>query len=223
MPVTNLAQTVPPHQAAFVHIGIDAVDSALGRVLPNDIVALIAKHRRLVGIHGDHEFVVVNLPGKILVVEIPSGVEQRFLFISFLYHVEKLEQRVAESRVAQPSFALDVYHGYQVLVARPALSLEIIELFLQFGLWAEKVVRPYLQPVLMGQLDVLLVSMVDAVAPFSGFQIDKSHFGVLADGLPKHLALIMAKVDAVNVRTSILAMDIDFLGNGCQHKQYARD
>ena len=67
-------------------------------------------------------------------------------------------------------------------------------------------VGAHLQPILMCQLDVVLKLLVDAVATFRGFQVNIGHVGVVADDFPKHIALIMADVNAVDVGASVLAL-----------------
>lgn len=67
----------------------------------------------------------------------------------------------------------------------------------------------------MSQLYILFICLVNPVASFGGFQIDKSHFRVVANCFPEDLALIVAKVYAVNMRTGVFALYINALRH-CQ-------
>ena len=64
----------------------------------------------------------------------------------------------------------------------------------------------------MGKVDVALVFVVYSVATFGSFYIYVSHVGILANSFPKHVALVMAYVDAMYVRTCVFALNI--LGEG---------
>jgi len=67
-------------------------------------------------------------------------------------------------------------------------------------------VGAHLPPILMCQFDVAFKFLVDAVASFRGLQLDIGHVGVVADDFPKHITLIMADVNAVDVGASVLAL-----------------
>ena len=72
-------------------------------------------------------------------------------------------------------------------------------------------VASHLQSVAMSQFNILCVFIIDSVTTLSSLQIDVLHFRVIADCLPEHLSLVMTEVDAMNMRTGILAQNIAFL------------
>lgn len=40
-----LPQTMPSHKSALVHISVYSVDVSLSRILPDDVVGIVVKHR----------------------------------------------------------------------------------------------------------------------------------------------------------------------------------
>ena len=142
-----------------------------------------------------------------LVVEIAEGIEQRLLTIGALHHSQEPEKRIAELTVRQSASGLNINHRYQVLLARQTLCLEILKLLHQGCPRTEEVIRSHLQPVTMRQFDVTLITLVDTVATLRSLQIDIGHLGVLANGLPEHLPLVVRQVDAVHMTTGVLTHD----------------
>jgi hypothetical protein len=51
----------------------------------------------------------------------------------------------------------------------------------------------------MSHPDVTLKGSIDTITTFSGFQVDILHVGVVSNGLPEHIALVVAQVYAMNV------------------------
>ena len=167
---------MPSHEAAFVYIAINAIEMPLTRVLPHDKVQMVVEHRLITRVLGNHHLVVAQEPQQVVVVEIGTRVEQWLLLVSFFHKIKEDEQRVSESLFAQSASRLNVDHGQQILVSRPALGHEVLKLRLLRNLWAVEMVRAHFQPVLVRQVDVLLVLAVDIVASFRGFQVDVCHF-----------------------------------------------
>jgi hypothetical protein len=87
---TELAQLVIAHKTTLVHLTADTEDATLASVLPDDVIALVSKHRRLIGIHGNHQMVFGKLAYEVLVVEITIGIDQWLLIVSTLEHIEEL-------------------------------------------------------------------------------------------------------------------------------------
>ena len=203
---TDLPQAVTPEEARFVDVAVDACDAAFAGILPQGDVALVGQHRLLVEIHGNHQLVVVEFAHEVPVIEVAEGIHEWFLAIGPLHHMEEGEQRVAELVDGKSTERLHVDHRYEVLLAGQALGGEVVQLFLQGRLRAEEVVGAHFQSVAMSQIDVALELRVDAVAAFGGLQIHVGHLGILADGLPEHVALISAQVDAVHVTAGILTL-----------------
>lgn len=176
MPEPDFSQSVVAHESAFVHISVDAVEMSFTRVLPQYEIEVVFQNRLLRGVLGNHHLVVAQEPQQVVVVEIGTRVKKRFLLVSLLYEIEEREQRVSESLFAQSASRLNVDHGQQILVSRPALGHEVLKLRLLRNLWAVEMVRAHFQPILVRQVDVLLVLAVDVVASFRGFQVDVCHF-----------------------------------------------
>lgn len=176
MPEPDFSQSVVAHESAFVHISVNAVEMSFTRVLPQYEIEVVFQNRLLRGVLGNHHLVVAQEPQQVVVVEIGTRVKKRFLLVSLLYEIEEREQRVSESLFAQSASRLNVDHGQQILVSRPALGHEVLKLRLLRNLWAVEMVRAHFQPVLVCQVDVLLVLAVDVVASFRGFQVDVCHF-----------------------------------------------
>lgn len=176
MPEPDFSQSVVAHESAFVHISVDAVEMSFTRVLPQYEIEVVFQNRLLRSVLGNHHLVVAQEPQQVVVVEIGTRVKKRFLLVSLLYEIEEREQRVSESLFAQSASRLNVDHGQQILVSRPALGHEVLKLRLLRNLWAVEMVRAHFQPILVRQVYVLLVLAVDVVASFRGFQVDVCHF-----------------------------------------------
>ena len=96
VPVSYLPQTVVAHKSAFVHISVHAVYVSFTGILPYYEVLVVVEDRFLSRLLGYHELVVAEFAAQVSVVEVCAGVEQWFLFVGILHHVEEFEQRVAE-------------------------------------------------------------------------------------------------------------------------------
>ena len=197
-----------PHEARLVNIAVDAHDAPLAGVLPHGDVALVGQHWLVLRIHGNHQLVVVKTTLQVLVVEVAEGVDQRLLTIGMLHQLQERHQRVAELLRRQTAVALDVDHRDEVLLAGQTLGLEVLQLAAQRRLGTEEVVGAHLQTIAVGQVDVAFKIGVDAVATLGSLQVDVGHLRILANRLPEHLALIVRQVDAVDVRTGVLALQI---------------
>jgi hypothetical protein len=60
----------------------------------------------------------------------------------------------------------------------------------------------------MSHPDVTLEGGIDAITALGGLQIDIGHVGIVANGLPEHISLIVAKVDTMDMRTRVLTLHI---------------
>lgn len=67
----------------------------------------------------------------------------------------------------------------------------------------------------MGQVYILLVFIVYPRAPLRGLEVDIRHLA-FADGFPKHCALIMAQVYAMDMTTGVLTFHVFALRERCQ-------
>ena len=212
--VAQFAQAVRAHKAAFINIAAHTHDASFAGVLPEANVAVIGQHGLLVGVHGYHELIVVELALQVLVVEVAPRIDKGLLMVGLLHKMQELVERVAELLGREARRGLYVEHRYKVLLAGQALGLEVGQLQAQVGLGPEEVVGAHLQAMAMGQVDVALVAGVYAVAALGGLQVDVGHLGVVANGLPEHLALIVAHVNAMNVLTGVFALQVGILVNG---------
>ena len=207
----DLAQVMVPHKTTLVHIATNAGYAALTRILPHRNLAVVGHNGFFVCVHGNHNLVVVNLALQMLVVEVATCIDEWLLLVGLLYKVEEVEQRVAEDISRQASRTLHVNHGYQVLLFRNALRLEVAQLSQLVGLRTIEMIAAHLQALLVSHPNVTLKSSVNAVATLGSLQIDISHVGIVADGFPEDIALIVAEVNAVNMRAGILALYIIIL------------
>lgn len=92
MPESDFPHAMTPHKTAFVHKAIDAINASLGRVLPDDIVAVVEEFGFGVSVFGYHELIVINLVLKVFVIEIVSRVHQWFLVIGFGHHFQESDK-----------------------------------------------------------------------------------------------------------------------------------
>lgn len=205
MSESYFSQSVGPHEAAFVHIAVHAVDASLTRILPHLKLSAIVEHWFLASILGNHQLVTLQSPREVAVIEIRESVEERLLLVGFLQHIHKLEQRVTESLVRQAAGGFNVEHRNQVLVARTALGCEIPELLLEVGLGPEEMIGAHFQSVFMSQVYVGFIFLVDAVAAFGAFDVDIRHLGG-AHRFPEYVALIVAQVNAVDMGAGVFTL-----------------
>ena len=84
MDKAQLMECVIAHDIAFIHLSCHAHDAPLAGVLPDNIVALIVQHRRLISIHRNHQLIIIQLTQQMLVIEITEGVYKRLLVIFLL-------------------------------------------------------------------------------------------------------------------------------------------
>ena len=131
MPVSDFAQPVASHKATLVYISAYAVDMTLTRILPQHIIVAVVQHRLVRRILGYHKLVAVHNARHILIVEVGTCIDKRFLMICFLHHCQKCHQRIAESIVRQSLLCLYINHRYQVLLRGAALSLKVLKLQLK--------------------------------------------------------------------------------------------
>ena len=210
--VAYLAQGVLAHETALIDITLDAVDAALARVLPHRDVTVVFQAGLALGVLGYHNLIVVNLAKQVFVVEVCAGVDERLLAIVAFDKFEKTEQRIAERTVWKAGGCLDIDHRHKVLLAAETLRGEVLQLFLLGRLGAIEMIRAHFQTVAVSDTKVVLITLVDTVAAFCGFDIYIRHARVLAYYLPKDIALIVADVYAMDVCTRVLTLNQGCLG-----------
>lgn len=81
---------------------------------------------------------------------------------------------------------------------------EVMQLLFLIHFRPVKMVGADLEPIVVGKVYVLLVFVVYPRTTFRGLEVDIRHFA-FSNGLPKHRALIMAQVYAVNMPAGVLA------------------
>ena len=141
-----------------------------------------------------------------LIVEIAARIDEWFLMVGLFHQVEEIEQRVAEHVGRQASRRLNVNHRDEVLLTRQTLRHEIIELALLVGQRTIEMIAAHLQSIAVSQFYVALEGGIDTITTLGSLQIDIRHIGHLADSLPKHVTLIVAQVNAMNVGTRVFAL-----------------
>ena len=80
------------HKAALVHVAANARYASLTRILPHGNLAVVGNNGFFVCVHGNHDFVVVNLTLQMLIIEVTTSIDERFLLIGLFYQVEEIEQ-----------------------------------------------------------------------------------------------------------------------------------
>ena len=203
---SDFSQSVLSHEPALIDIAVDAVQSSLSGVLPHLEVSSVPEHWLALGVLRYHELVAVQLAQEVVVVEVGSCIDEWLLLVCFLHEVKELEEGVAELFRLHAALGLHVYHRQQVLVARTALRHEILQLCLLWNAGTIEVIGAHLESISVGEVDVVLVFAVHVGASLGGLEIHVCHLGVVTDGFPEHIALIVAEVDAVYVLTGVLAL-----------------
>lgn len=217
MSESYFSKLVLPHEPALVYIAVDAVEPTLTRVLPHDEVEVVLQHRLVLGVLGYHHLISTQLAEEVAVVEVGTRIDERLLLVGLFHQAEEGEQRVLKRFRVQPALRLNVNHRDEVLVARPALCHEVLQLHLLLYLWSIEMVRPHLQAIAVCQVDVLLIAVINIVSALRSLQIDVSHLR-FAHRLPEHGALVVAQVDAMDMSAGIFAFHATLL---CQHGQRA--
>ena len=87
-----LAKAMVSHKAALIHIATDTRNASLTSILPHGNLAVVSDYGFFVCVHGNHDFVVVNLTLQMLIIEVATGIDERFLLIGLFYQVEEIEQ-----------------------------------------------------------------------------------------------------------------------------------
>ena len=118
------------HKSAFIYIAVYTVESSLSGILPHLNIPAITEHRLSLGVLGYHDLVAVELAEQVVVVEVGTCIDERFLLVGFLYEMQKLEERVTEFLCRQVALGFHVYHRQQILVTRSALCHEVFQLSL---------------------------------------------------------------------------------------------
>ena len=72
MAISDLAETVTPHESALVHITADADDTPLAGILPHGDIPAISQYRFFLCIHGNHQLVVIDLSSATLIIYLPQ-------------------------------------------------------------------------------------------------------------------------------------------------------
>ena len=88
----DFAEFVPPHEPTFVNKTVHAADSTLRRVLPHRDVAVVLQSRLVVGILRNHHQIMVEFALQMLVVEVRTRIDERFLLVFEFDHFKKLEK-----------------------------------------------------------------------------------------------------------------------------------
>jgi hypothetical protein len=187
------------HEAAFVNIAVDATETALAGVLPDEVVVAVFQHWLRRTILRYHERIAVHLAGQIFVIEVGAAIDEGFLAVVVFYEFEELEQGVAKLLYSQAGCHLYIDERYEVLLAGTTLQNKICQLRLLLYLRPVKVIGADLQSVLMCCKDVVLILLVDAVAALGGLDIYVCHGGVVGNRLPEYLSRIVGDVDAVDM------------------------
>lgn len=216
MSETNLTQLMIAHEPAFVYMAIHTVDVPLGCILPHRNVTAVLQDRLTNSVLGYHYFILAKLVLEIAVIEVCASINKRFLLVSALHKLKELEHRVTEFLYRKTAACLNVDHGYEILVLRPALGHEVAQLGLLRDTGTVKVIRTDLQTMLMGQLDIALVFAVNIVTTLGSLKIDISHPGIIPDSLPEHISLIMAHVYAMDMCATVLTLGLRH--NGADRK-----
>ena len=123
MSESDFSQSMPSHEAAFVNITIDSVQSTFTCILPHLEVSAVCQYGFPLGVLGNHELVAVQLAQQIMVVKVGSSIDERLLSVGFFNQMQELEQRVAELFSFQSALGLHVYHWQQVLILYLASTL----------------------------------------------------------------------------------------------------
>lgn len=223
MLVLNLSHGVLAHESGFVYEPLDAVDVTFARVLPHGDVTVILQPWLTLCVLSNHDFVIVELAQKMAVVEVSASVDERFLLVVLFYQAKECEQRIAEDRIRKSGVSLNVNHRNEILLATQTLSCEIMQLLKLRRLRTVEMVRAHLQAIRISQFKVLLVFIVNFVSSFSRLDVYVSHSGVFANNLPEHFALVVADVNAVNVRTCVLALNILHLCLCCRWSEHGNE
>ena len=223
MSESDFSQSMPSHEAAFVNITIDSVQSTFTCILPHLEVSAVCQYGFPLGVLGNHELVAVQLAQQIMVVEVGSSIDERLLSVGFFNQMQELEQRVAELLSIQSALGLHVYHRQQVLIPRSALCDEILQLRLLRNPGAVEVVGSYLEPVPVSQVNILLILGVYVGSAFSSFQIDISHLGIITYSFPKDIPLVMAEVNTMHMTAGIFTLNLSMKPKGKYNGNYCYD
>ena len=216
---SDFSQSVSAHESALIHVSVHAVELPLTRILPHLEIPAVSEHRFSLGVLGNHQLVAVQFAQQVTIVEIGTGVDERFLPIGFLHEMQELEEGVAEFFRFHSALGFHINHREQILVARAALRHEVLQLGLLGDAGTIEVVGSHLHAVSVGEVDILLISAVNIVSTFSCLQINIRHLAVVADGFPEHFSLIMAHVNAMNVATGIFALHLGVTAK-CEYCRY---
>ena len=136
----NLSQSMPAHESALIHVAIDTVQLSLTGILPHFKVSSILEHRLTLGILCYHQLVTVELSQEIMVIEVGTRIDERLLFVCLFHEMQELKERVTKLLCLQTTLGLYVDHRQEILVARSALSHEILQLGLLRNTGTVKVV-----------------------------------------------------------------------------------
>lgn len=114
-----------PHNPTLVNVAADADNASLLGVLPQDVVAIVVEHRRLIGIHRHHELITIKPAKEMLVVEITESIDEGLLMIRQFKQLQEAGKGVAEGFFRETASCLDVEHGDEVLFGCQTLSPEV--------------------------------------------------------------------------------------------------
>ena len=136
----DFAEAVTPHETTFIHIAVDANNTPFTGILPHCDIPSICQYRLFLRVHGNHQFVVIDLSEQMSVVEVSERIQQGLLTVSTFYHTQETEERITELTFWQSSRRLNVNHRYQILLTRQTLGLEVLQLELKRRLGAKEMI-----------------------------------------------------------------------------------
>ena len=199
--VGDVADRAALVETAHINLAIVALDGrfkdATVRELPQDPpVADIG----LVGaVLGYEEGVFGKGTSQVLCEKLLAGVNHRFAAIVILDQVGKHFKAVAQLLRRPSSGYLHINQGEQVLLLSLGIGDEILKLRVHAALGREEMITAYLEAVLAGVADVLLVAGVDVVAALGSLDINKLDLGVLFELFPIDGALMLGHINAVEL------------------------
>ena len=125
MYIPDITQTMEAHKTTFVHKPVDTEDPSFTGILPHRNIPIVCQYRLLFGIHGNHQFIIVDLSEQMLIVEVPERVEQRLLTVGPFNHPQKnmLTRGIGVNKnVNGDVFVIDIYTDDIILLCSDGLT-----------------------------------------------------------------------------------------------------
>ena len=72
----DFAEAVTPHETTFIYIAVDANNTPFTGILPHCDIPSICQYRLFLRVHGNHQFVVIDLSKQMSVVEVSERIQQ---------------------------------------------------------------------------------------------------------------------------------------------------